>query len=116
MSEKLIQLHQELAENPYVTFNSKGNGESRVFDNEWYFHALNQNQKTIAFDHINENYRKDIQSYLYAVMKSQKEISGTHASVSSLIRYRNVLKNLAHRWGNSDFSLLSSEREFRRNY
>ncbi|EII5413034.1 hypothetical protein LHO31_000292 [Vibrio alginolyticus] len=114
MSEKLIQLHQELAENPYVTFNSKGNGESRVFDNEWYFHALNQNQKTIAFDHINENYRKDIQSYLYAVMKSQKEISGTHASVSSLIRYRNVLKNLAHRWGNSDFSLLSSEREWKR--
>ncbi len=45
MPEKLIQLRQELVENPYVTFDSVGNGVSRVFDVEWDFHALNQNKK-----------------------------------------------------------------------
>ncbi len=45
MSKQLIQLRQELAENPYVTFDSDGKGVSRVFDAKWDFHALNQNEK-----------------------------------------------------------------------
>ncbi|MDA0147149.1 hypothetical protein [Vibrio sp. LaRot3] len=116
MSEQLIHLRQELAENPYVTFDTDDNGVSRVFDLEWDFHALNQNKKTFSFGHINEKYRHDIQSYLYALMQWQKKNSSSdsHVAVSSLINYRNKLNTLATRWGKSEFSLLSSEREWKK--
>ncbi|PXB17368.1 hypothetical protein [Vibrio parahaemolyticus] len=110
------QLHQELAVNPYVTFDSDGNGVSRIFDVAWDFHALNQNVKTISFEHINEKYRHDIQSYLYAIMQWQKQNSnsGSHGSVKTLVATRGALTSLAACWGKSDFSLLSSEREWKR--
>ncbi|MDE1314465.1 hypothetical protein MEG05_09770 [Vibrio aestuarianus] len=116
MPEQLIHLRQELAENPYVTFDTDDNGVSRVFDLEWDFHALNQNKKTFSFGHINEKYRHDIQSYLYALMQWQKKSSSSdsHVAVSSLINYRNKLNTLATRWGKSEFSLLSSEREWKK--
>ncbi|MGF1701444.1 hypothetical protein L4D09_14190 [Photobacterium makurazakiensis] len=116
MSEKLIQLRQEVAENPYVTFDSDGKGVSRVFDVEWDFHALNQNRKTISFGYIGEKYRHHIQSYLYAVMQWQKEKSNSnsHLAVSTLIRTKDTLSAIATRWGKSDFSLLSSEREWKK--
>ncbi|MDO6542551.1 hypothetical protein [Photobacterium sanguinicancri] len=115
MSEKLIQLRQKLAENPYVTFDSDGNGVSRVFDGVWDFHALNQNRKTISFGYIDEKYRHDIQSYIFALMQWQKENSnsGSHVAVSSLIKSRNSLNTIATRWVKSDFSLLSSDREWK---
>lgn len=116
MSKQLIQPRQELAENPYVTFDSDNNGVSRVFDLEWDFHALNQNKKIISFGWINEKYRHDIQSYLYALIQYQKETSSSdsHAAVSSLITIRSKLNALATRWGKSDFSLLTSEREWKK--
>jgi len=116
MSEKIIQLRQELAENPYVTFDSDGEGLSRIYDDEWDFYALNHNQKTISFGHIDEKYRQDIQFYLYSLMQWQKKnsSSGSHAAVSSLKNNRNKLNALAIRWGDSDFGLLSSEREWKR--
>ncbi|MEZ8416577.1 hypothetical protein AB4455_03050 [Vibrio sp. 10N.261.46.E12] len=116
MSEKLIQLRQELVENPYVTFDSDGKGVSRVFDLAWDFHALNQNEKTISFRHLDEKYCHDIQSYLYALMQWQKEKSNpnSHFAVSTLLRTRGNLNTIATRWGKSDFSLLSSEREWKR--
>ncbi len=116
MSEKLIQLRQEVAENPYVTFDSDGKGVSRVFDMDWDFHALNQNKKTISFGYIDEKYRRDIQSYLYALMQWQKKQSNSdsHVAVSTLVGTRNKLNTIATRWGKSDFSLLSSEREWKR--
>lgn len=116
MSEKLIQLRQELVENPYLTFDSDGKGVSRVFDAEWDFHALNQIRKTISFGHIGEKYRHDIQSYLYALMQWQKKKSNSnsHTAVSSLIKTRHQLNTIATRWGKSDFSLLSSEREWKK--
>ncbi|EGQ8983844.1 hypothetical protein QNE88_003930 [Vibrio alginolyticus] len=111
-----IQLRQELAENPYVTFDSDGRGVSRVFDVEWDFTALNQNKKTISFGHINEKYRHDIQFYLYGLIQWQKETSNSnsHGAVSTLKRRREALKAIATRWGKSDFSLLSSEREWKK--
>lgn len=116
MSKQLIQLHQELAGNPYVTFGSDGSGVSSVFDVVWDFHALNQNKKTLSFGHIDEKYRRDIQSYLYALIQWQKKRSSSdsHAAVKTLISYRDKLNALATRWGKSDFSLLSSEREWKR--
>lgn len=118
MYEKLIQLRQELAENPYVTFDSdkNENGVSRVFDIEWDFHAQNQNKKTISFEHIEEKYRRDIQSYLYALIQWQKKQSNSdlHDAVSTLIRIRVSLYILVKRWGKSDFSLLSSEQEWKK--
>ncbi|MFM2630092.1 hypothetical protein AAFX20_22145 [Vibrio chagasii] len=116
MSEKLIQFRQEVAENPYVTFDSDGKGVSRVFDVEWDFHALNQNKKALSFRHIGEKYRHDIQSYLYAVMQWQKEKSNSnsHLAVSTLIHTRDKLSTIATRWGKSDFSLLSSGKEWKR--
>ncbi len=116
MSKQLIQLRQELAENPYVTFDSDGKGVSRVFDAKWDFHALNQNEKTLSFGHTDEKYRHDIQSYLYALIQYQKETSNSnsHKAVSSLRTIRDKLKGIATRWGKSDFSLLSSEREWKR--
>ena len=116
MSKQLIQLHQELAGNPYVTFDSDGNGVSRVFDVVWDFHALNQNIKTLSFGHVDEKYRRDIQSYLYALIQWQKKSSSSdsHAAVKTLISYRDKLNSLATRWRKSDFSLLSSEREWKR--
>ncbi|KPM90519.1 hypothetical protein P3472_18500 [Vibrio parahaemolyticus] len=116
MSEKLIELRQELAENPYVTFDSEKNGVSSVFDVVWDFNALNQNKRIISFKHIDEKYRHDIQSYLYALIQYQKETSSSdsHAAVSTLINIRNKLNALATRWGKSDFSLLSSEQEWKK--
>lgn len=116
MSEKLIQFRQDVAVNPYSTFNSDGEGVSRVFDIKWDFHALNQNEKKISFGHIDEKYRQDIQFYLYGLMQWQKENSneGSHGAVSSLIKTRNNLLSLARRWGKSDFNLLSSEQEWKK--
>lgn len=116
MSKKLIQLRQELTENPYVTFDSAGNGVSCVFDVVWDFHALNHNKKKISFERIEEKYRRDIQSYLYALMQWQKKQSNSdsHDSVASLIKIQYQLHTIAKRWGKSDFSLLSSEREWKR--
>ncbi|MDH5934767.1 hypothetical protein AB6D22_18335 [Vibrio splendidus] len=116
MSEQLIQLRQEFAENPYVTFDSDDKGVSRVFDVEWDLHSLNQNKKTLSFEYIDEKYRRDIQSYLYALMQWQKKnsVSDSHFAVSSLIKSRCKLNILATRWGKSEFSLLSSEREWKR--
>lgn len=101
MSEQPIQLRPELAENPYVTFDSYGNGVSRVFDLEWDFYALKQNKKIISFGNIDEKYRQDIQSYLYALMQWQKRESSSdsHATVGSLINIRARLNTLATRWG-----------------
>ncbi|MDO6499593.1 hypothetical protein [Photobacterium sanguinicancri] len=115
MSEKLIQFRQDVSENPYVTFNSDGEGVSRVFDIDWDFHALNQNKKIISFGHIDEKFRQDIQSYLFGLMQWQKNSnSGSHRAVSTLIMGKYKLNSLATRWGKSDFSLLSSEREWRK--
>lgn len=116
MSEQLIQLRQELAENPYVTFDSDGKGVSRTFDLDWDFYALNQNKKNISFEWINEKYRHDIQSYLYALIQWQKKNSNSdsHAAVNTLTGYRNKLNSLAIRWGKSDFRLLSNEREWKK--
>ncbi|MBF4353548.1 hypothetical protein EAY36_19970, partial [Vibrio anguillarum] len=110
----LIQLRQELAENPYVTFDSHGNGVSRVFDVDWDFYAQNQNRKIISFRNINEKFRLDIQSYLYALMQWQKKNSSSdsHAPVNSLRSNQYCLNAIATRWGKSEFSLLSSEREW----
>lgn len=115
MSEQRIQLRQELAENPYVTFDSDDHGVSRVFDIEWDFHALNQNKKVISFGRIDEKYRRDIQSYLYALMQWQKKNSSSdsHAPVNSLIKNKARLNTLAIRWGKSEFNLLSREREWK---
>ncbi|MCV5804310.1 hypothetical protein OFN34_36490, partial [Escherichia coli] len=79
----------------------------------WDFYGLNQKDKTISFGRIDEKYRHDIQSYLYGLIQWQKETSNSnsHAAVSSLIRTRGKLNTIATRWGKSDFSLLSSERE-----
>ncbi|MDW1498965.1 hypothetical protein [Vibrio sp. YT-19(2023)] len=116
MSEQPIQLRPELAGNPYVTFDSYGNGVSRVFDLEWDFYALKQNKKIISFGNIDEKYRQDIQSYLYALMQWQKKESSSdsHATVGSLINIRARLNTLATRWGKSEFSLLSIEREWKK--
>ncbi|EGR0581326.1 hypothetical protein FG079_12465 [Vibrio cholerae] len=115
MPERLIQLRQELAENPYITFDSHGNGVSRVFDVDWDFYAQNQNRKIISFRNIDEKFRLDIQSYLYALMQWQKKksSSGSHAPVSYLLRTKSNLNILATCWGRSEFSLLSSEREWK---
>ncbi|UTZ38086.1 hypothetical protein HB763_05945 [Vibrio campbellii] len=111
-----IQLRPQLTGNPYVTFDSDGNGVSRVFDLEWDFYAQNQNKKIITFGNIDEKYRHDIQSYTYALMQWQKKNSNSdsHAPVGSLINFRTRLKTLATRWGKSEFSLLSSEREWKK--
>ncbi|MET2898760.1 hypothetical protein ABXV22_10625 [Vibrio rotiferianus] len=116
MSEALIQLRQELAENPYVTFDSEGKGKSRVFDVEWDFRALKQNTKILCFGHIDVKYRHDIQSYLYALMQWQKKnsSSNSHVAVGSLKSSRNHFTKLAKLWGKSEFSLLSSEREWKK--
>ena len=116
MSLILEQRYPELTENPYVTFNSDEGGVSHVFDFKWDFHALHQNNVEINFGHIDDNYRQNIQSYLYAIMQWQKQNSpdGEHESVSTLVDYRVKLTVLATLWGNSDFSLLSSDREWKR--
>ena len=117
MSEPIFtQRHPELDENPFVTFDSNGNGVSRVFDVKWDFHALNQNQLVILFESVDERYRRDIQSYLYALIQWQKENSSSdsHLAVQTLERYKYCLLQLARLWGKSDFRLLSEEREWQK--
>ncbi|CAK3383821.1 Integrase [Vibrio crassostreae] len=112
---ELIQRYSELAENPYVTFNSGGEGVSRVFDLNWDFSASFQNKANIGFEHIDEKYRQDIQSSLYLVMQWQKKNSpdGTHDSINTLIDYRVKLTVLATLWGSSNFHLLSKDRNWK---
>lgn len=116
MSKVLMQLNQDLAENPYVTFNSDDQGVSRVFDLTWDFNAKKQNTTEINFGYIDDKHRQNIQSYLYALVEWQKEhsSSGEHCAVGTLLEYRKHLNAIATRWGNSDFSLLSNEREWKK--
>ena len=116
MTKKIKRLSEEFAENPYVTFHSDGKGRSRVFDENWDFHALNQNRKNLSFGFIDENYRYEIQSYIYAVMQWQREHSdsGAHFSVNTLKKLRYNLTIIVKCWGRSEFYLLSDEREWKK--
>lgn len=117
MSEQfLAQIRLELDENPYVTFDSDGNGVSRVFDMAWDFHALNHNETMIRFENIEEKHLRNIQAHLYVLIQWQKKNSDSdsHLAVNTLISYRTSLNTIATCWGKSDFRLLSNEREWRK--
>ncbi|MEZ9205060.1 tyrosine-type recombinase/integrase [Vibrio splendidus] len=110
--EKLVKRYEEI---PFVTFDSEGKGKSRLYDISWDFTSSGQNKKKVGFEHIEDVHRKNVQSYLFAVIEYQKEQSASEqVTVSTLIRYVVDMNRLICHWGCSDFSLLSDEREWKK--
>ncbi|WP_341849000.1 hypothetical protein [Vibrio parahaemolyticus] len=111
MSKVLEYIRSKVSDNPYVTFDSEGKGVSRVFDLSWNFSSLNQNQVEVSFKNTNPVHRKNIQSYIYAVMDWQikDSPSNSHSAVSTIDRYRSNLVVVSERLGSSDFATLSNE-------
>lgn len=116
MSQVLDRLHKTFEENPFVTIDSEGNGKSRIYVDEWDFTALGQSKTKVNFKNIEKPHRKNVQSYLSAIIEYQKSYSSSneHLSVSTLMTHLRNMKRLITHWGSSDFSLLSDERVWKR--
>jgi len=114
MSQVLDILAKQYEENPYVTFDSKGKGKSRLYDISWDFSSLGQNKNKVRFEHIEHQHRKNVQAYLFALMENKKRQSASEqVTVSTLLSSVKYMNALICYWGCSDFSLLSDKREWR---
>ncbi|PKH88368.1 hypothetical protein [Colwellia sp. Bg11-28] len=103
-----------LKDNPHISFDSKGSGVSRVYDQFWDFTAQKENTKLVHFMAIPAQHRSNVQSYTYALLNYKKiSNNANHVAVSQIERWVTVLHRLCKAWGQSNFELLSNGKEWR---
>lgn len=103
-----------LKDNPYISFDTQGNGVSRVHDPFWDFTAQKEAIQLVHFTAIPVQHRGNIQRYTYALVNYQKSNKNTtHVAVRQIERWASVLHRLCKAWGKSDFELLSNGTEWR---
>jgi integrase len=101
-------------DNPFVTFDTSGNGVSRLDSITWDFTSQKENTKKISFENISDTHRFNIQSYLYAAIQYERDKSSSnHVAVSKVRRWRDNLKVISDIWKKSNFSLLSEKHEWK---
>ncbi|MCD9496836.1 hypothetical protein [Photobacterium carnosum] len=115
MSNILLKLQEEFDENPFVSFDSSGQGVSRVYDGTWDYTARNESLRTVSFTAVPEIHRANIQRYVGKLLEYNMDKStDNHVSVSLVSRWRDNLHRISKHWGKSDFSLLSNNSEWRK--
>lgn len=115
MSNILLKLQEEFDENPFVSFDSSGQGVSRVYDDTWDYTARNEILRTVSFTAIPEIHRANIQRYVGKLLKYNMDKSvDNHVSVSLVQHWQVTLNRISKYWGKSDFSLLSNNSEWRK--
>jgi hypothetical protein len=113
---KQPQLQDDCSSNPFVSFDSNGVGLSRVYDDEWDYTSLGQNQKKVIFTMFDKIHRTNVQTYVAKLLeyyKKERHKDDNHISVSWLNSQKRSIRCIVIHWGKSDFSLLSDEREWR---
>lgn len=111
-SRKLITAIEQ--DNPFVTFDSSGNGVSRLDSITWDFTSQKENTKKINFENISATHRFNIQSYLFAALQHEIEKSNSkHVAVSRIRRWRDNLNMVSNLWGKSSYFLLSNNSEWK---
>jgi len=99
--------------NDFVSFNKQGIGVSRRYDDKWDFTSLGQVVKCISFTSIDEVHRANVQDVMSKILNDRKDKSLSDSfAVSTLDNTLSSLKSVVRYWGNSDFSLLSHDREW----
>ncbi|KJF91714.1 hypothetical protein [Photobacterium leiognathi] len=115
MSNILLKLQEEFDENPFVSFDSTGQGISRVYDGAWDYTARNEHLRTVSFTAVPESHRANIQRYVGKLLEyNMAKSTDNHVSVSQMVRWKDVLTRISKFWGKSDFSLLSNNTEYRK--
>lgn len=115
MSNILLKLQEEFDENPFVSFDSSGQGISRVYDGTWDYTARNERLRTVSFTAVPEIHRANIQRYVGKLLKYNMDKSvDNHVSVSLVQHWQGTLNRISKYWGKSDFSLLSNNSEWRK--
>ena len=114
MFNNLDVTKDELSDSPFISFDSDGEGISRVFDDKWDFVARRESIRYIHFNTIPLEHKKNIQSYMYELIRSQSSLEiDNHYSVSKMLRTRKTLAIVSRAWNKSDYSLLSNDIEWR---
>lgn len=115
MSNILLKLQEEFDDNPFVSFDSSGQGVSRVYDDTWDYTARNESRRTVGFTAVPEIHRANIQRYVGKLLEYNMDKStDNHVSVSLVSRWQDRLQSISKYWGKSDFSLLSNNTEWRK--
>lgn len=115
MSNILLKLQEEFDENPFVSFDSSGQGVSRVYDNTWDYTARNESLRTVSFTAVPESHRANIQRYVGKLLEyNMGKSTDNHVSVNLVSQWIRVLHAISKFWGKSDFSLLSNNTEYRK--
>ncbi|WP_256385002.1 MULTISPECIES: hypothetical protein [Photobacterium] len=115
MSNILMKLQKEFDDNPFVSFDSNGQGVSRVYDDTWDYTARNESLRTVSFTAVSEIHRANIQRYVGKLLKySMDKSTDNHVSVNQIKRWKDKLHRFSKSWGKSDFSLLSNNSEWRK--
>lgn len=105
----------DLREKYFVSFNSEGQGVSSFFDDVWDFTAQGETLRLCSFKSIPQEHKDNIKRYLYAmIVHARGKHNAEHISVSRIIYWRDCLCYLLRSWGNSEFSLLSNDYEWRK--
>lgn len=100
-------------ENPFVTFNSNGEGVSRFLDDFWDYTVQGENLKKIGFSGISKQHQVNVRRYLLALIEYNKkqDIAG-HIAVTRMLYWRDAMTYLVKCWKKSDFALLASDTEW----
>ncbi|WP_305819191.1 hypothetical protein [Photobacterium leiognathi] len=115
MSNILLKLQEEFDENPFVSFDSTGQGISRGYDGTWDYTARNERLRTVNFTAVPESHRANIQRYVGKLLEyNTGKSTDNHVSVSQMVRWKDILSLISKFWGKSDFSLLSNNTEYRK--
>lgn len=99
--------------NTFISFNKQGEGVSLRYDDKWDFTSLGQARKNILFTSINEIHRRNVQDVLLLILEDFKEQSASGSfSVNTLNNCLSSISSIVRHWGNSNFSLLSQDKEW----
>ncbi len=113
MFNTLEKLEDEFKNNPFISFDSDGNGISRIFDDKWDFVSRREATRYVLFHKYPLEHKKNIQSFTAKLFFSEMEQAiDNYVSVSKLLRTKKLLWAITKIWGKSDFSLLSSNIEW----
>ncbi|WP_434938102.1 hypothetical protein ACRWQN_12670 [Shewanella sp. HL-SH8] len=113
MFNTLEKLEDEFKNNPFISFDSDGNGASRIFDDKWDFVSRRESVRYVVFHKIPPEHKKNIQSFTAKLFFSEMDKAiDNHVSVSKLLSTKKNLWVVTKIWGKSDFSLLSDNIEW----
>ncbi|WP_024599851.1 tyrosine-type recombinase/integrase [Pseudoalteromonas sp. TAE56] len=113
MFNTLEKLEDEFKNNPFISFDSDGNGISRIFDDKWDFVSRRESTRYVLFHKLPPEHKKNIQSFTAKLsFLEMDQAIDNYVPVAKLLRTKKLLWAITKIWGKSDFSLLSNNIEW----